>query len=101
MSNQILTARAPTGNPPTVETVLTAALAVHDRACELLQAVELHQMGYRLGVEEGEHRADQQAERAVAAFINDLSDLGEKPGPLPGPNDPRRIFDYARMEAAA
>lgn len=103
MTTTTVTPPTHTGNPATIETVLTELAAVHDQACELLMkvdplAVELHQQGFRLGVQEGERQAVQRAESAVTAF---LDYLGEEPGPVPGLNDPRRVPAYARVEAAA
>lgn len=71
------------------EQALLTALAQHQRAEALLMsgdqiAADLYQLGYRAGIEEGERRAAERAERSAAAFLDYLGcDPAATPRPIP------------------
>lgn len=73
--------------PPTAGEIIRGLRLVHDRAVDLLRradpvAVELHELGYRAGLEAGERQAAARAARDAAAF---LAYLAEDPDTTPRP----------------
>lgn len=86
--------RASARDLPTVADIIREAMGHRLRAEEMLLAadpvaVELYELGYRQGVEEGERRAGERAARDAARF---LAYVAEEPQATPGRIPP--LEDY-------